>query len=622
MHKKNKSNRKLREARERKGWSQQRLATVLGTTQTNVSRWEKGVSTPSYYYRELLCVHLGMKLEDFPELPDAANENYQSLPEKENESDSQKDQSAQSNEESERQREDFKDAREEAFHTPLIAGTPSLPAYWWMPYERNPYFINREVLLKKLATDHLDKSVSLPVYAMSGTPGVGKTQVAVEYVYRHMEHYQAVFWIRSDEQETFFADITDIIQLLDLPEKESGNQRLMLHAFQQWLARHTNWLLIFDNVERLELITSFISIQRSGHILLTTRTAAIGKPAVKMDVTSLEAEEGVTFLLRRANMIQQDEASEVVAAHEQEQAKSLVVEMGGLPLALDQAGAYIEELSCSLSEYVDLYHTYRKMLLERRGERTSGHPASLVTTISLSLEKIRTLNPDAIELLYIYVFLHPEKIPKAHFLREDVPDLSFRLQRLVKNPALLNEALGVLVKYALVRIEAEAPEGISKSSSEGSFVYMHRLVQDVLKDLLEINERRQLAEQAVRVMNRTLASLEYAEWHRYHHYIAHAQACVTLIDAEHIISEDAAQLLSWVARYLHEQSLYDKVEPLIQKSLAILSLIKDPKQLDTLDNLNQLASLLLDQGNYEEAGQLYLRILATIEPEQGPISQL
>jgi hypothetical protein len=89
-----------------------------------------------------------------------------------------------------------------------------------------------------------------------------------------------------------------------------------------------------------------------------------------------------------------------------------VAELGGLPLALDQAGAYIEETGCGLSGYLDLYRTRRKDLLQRRSKLRSEHPEPVATTWSLSFQKVEQANPAAAELLRLCAFLDPEAIPE------------------------------------------------------------------------------------------------------------------------------------------------------------------------------------------------------------------
>ena len=88
-------------------------------------------------------------------------------------------------------------------------------------------------------------------------------------------------------------------------------------------------------------------------------------------------------------------------------------EVDGLPLALDQAGAYIEEMSSSVQDYLLLYRQQRGYLLARRGRFSVDHPASVATTWSLSIEQVEQRNPAAVDLLRMCAFLYPDTIPEA-----------------------------------------------------------------------------------------------------------------------------------------------------------------------------------------------------------------
>src|SRR6266446_6337421 len=93
-------------------------------------------------------------------------------------------------------------------------------------------------------------------------------------------------------------------------------------------------------------------------------------------------------------------------------AATIVQEMDGLPLALDQAGAFIEETQCSVSDYLQRYRQRQAVLLKRRGGSGKDHPEPVATTWSLSFERVEQLDPLAAELLRCCAFLAPDAIPE------------------------------------------------------------------------------------------------------------------------------------------------------------------------------------------------------------------
>lgn len=172
----------------------------------------------------------------------------------------------------------------------LEASLTALSPHWSVPFARNPFFTGREEILDVLHT-HLstNRVVALTQsYALQGLGGIGKTQLALEYAYRHALEYSAVFWIEAETSETAIASFLHLAEALPLPEHQEADQQRVVAAVQSWLRNHSGWLLIWDNVEDLDLLPRLLpaTIQQ-GTILLTTRCQALGTLAQGMDVAPM-----------------------------------------------------------------------------------------------------------------------------------------------------------------------------------------------------------------------------------------------------------------------------------------------------------------------------------------------
>src|SRR6266568_1511308 len=132
--------------------------------------------------------------------------------------------------------------------------------------------------------------------------------------------------------------------------------------------------------------------------------------AQRVEVEEMDVEEGALFLLRRTTMLGRDVPLSSVPEAVRVEAIAIVEAVDGLPLALDQAGAYIEETGCGLSRYLGLYQAQRKELHQRRSKRPTDHPEPVATTWSLSFQKVEHANPAAAELLR---FCIPMLFPKS-----------------------------------------------------------------------------------------------------------------------------------------------------------------------------------------------------------------
>ena len=217
--------------------------------------------------------------------------------------------------------------------------------------------------------------------------------------------------------------------VLDLPEKNEQDQNIIVAAVKRWLAQHDEWLLILDNADDLAMARDYTHVGGKGHILLTTRAQAAGAMARNIEVEKMDKEEGTLLLLHRANVLPENVPLEQAPEVDRRNAETIVSEMDGLPLAIDQAGAYIEETGCSVATYLDIYRKQRAELLKRRGGLKPDHPLPVAGTWSLSFQKVEATNPAAADLLRLCAFLAPDAIPEE-IITADEPGLGQNLRPL------------------------------------------------------------------------------------------------------------------------------------------------------------------------------------------------
>jgi hypothetical protein len=174
-----------------------------------------------------------------------------------------------------------------------------------IPYRRNPLFMGREDLLAALHSYfHSEQQPSRSlIQALCGLGGIGKTQLAIEYVYRYRQEYQTIFWIRATSQDLFREDIRAFADELSLPERERTNEQRLFASIQRWLESHNKWLLLLDDFEDFTLIDQLIPPQCSGHVLFMTQGQATGTVAHALAIDPMTRDEGAIFLLRRAKRI-------------------------------------------------------------------------------------------------------------------------------------------------------------------------------------------------------------------------------------------------------------------------------------------------------------------------------
>ena len=292
-----------------------------------------------------------------------------------------------------------------------LLDTPS--QVWNIPYQRNQLFIGRDDLLCQIHETYMRNRVGglTQLQVISGLGGIGKTQLVIEYAYRYHEEYRFILWVNADSRETIITSFLELARYLHLPNLRNPEDTVA--AVKDWCANHDRWLLIFDNADDPMLMEETLPSGGQGHLLLTTRNQTLDILGNPIEVEQLDRSEGILLLLRRARVLGPKAPLEHAFVTDLSAAQSIVQVMDDLPLALDQAGAYINETHCSLTSYLKQLDSDKReaFFLRRRGSAGMQHPQSVAKTWSLSFAKVAKLNPLAADLLRCCAFLAPDAIP-------------------------------------------------------------------------------------------------------------------------------------------------------------------------------------------------------------------
>nr|MDQ2716730.1 tetratricopeptide repeat protein [Chloroflexota bacterium] len=488
----------------------------------------------------------------------------------------------------------------------------TLSGVWNVPYRRNPHFTGRDELLNRLeqqlsskVQEHRTTTLTQP-QAMKGLGGIGKTQIAVEYAYRSRERglYTHTLWVNAASEEALVTSFVALAELLPaFPAKGETDQWKLVKAIIRWMEQcREQWLLIFDNADDVTLVRNYLSQQGNGSILLTTRADAVGSLATSIEVETMGFVEGTHLLLRRAQRFEQASDEEFNLAG------NIVVALDHFPLALDQAGAYIEETKCSFTDYLKIYQNHRKALLARRGEQVINYPDSVAATWSLSFQKVQQANPAAAELLHLCAFLAPDRIPEE-LIKDGAAHWPLFLQEAAADLFTFHQMIEELLKFSLV-----------KRLVEDHALSIHRLVQAVQKDQIGLETQRHWAERAIRAINDAFPRdpQDLTTWPQCLRYLDQIQACHALLEDYTLSFVEAASVFNRTSLYLYIHALYAIAQPLCQCALEIREQLLGVNHPDTATSLNNLAGLYESQGRYTEAEPLYQQALAIREQVLGP----
>jgi len=483
---------------------------------------------------------------------------------------------------------------EEFFQLPSVnPPRPSLRHNLPFPSLR-PLFQGREeiitLLREKLTQTPAGRAMAIAGKAVHGMGGVGKTRLAVEYAWQYMADYTALLFVGAGSPADLRRNLATLCDrsVLDLPEQDVPEEEVRELAVLRWLAEQSGWLLILDNVDSEDAAAAvdvLISRLHGGHVLLTGRLARWSAEVEPLELDVLAEEAAVEFLLARTKTRRRTTQDD--AGH----AAVLARELGFLPLALEQAGAYVAERRLTLAAYLEEWHSRHEQVLTWFDPRVSHYPASVAITWQTSVER---LSAPARRLLERLAWLGPEPIPEL-LLEVPVPKAPEEPNR--------RNVLVELATYSLVTRDGETP----------TFT-VHRLVQDVTRRSLRNSpDNEPLMEtlgEALRWVNAAFVGdpQDVRSWPNLDPLVPHARAVVQYSDAAGI-AVPTTLLMNQLAQLLQAKSLLAEAEPLMRQALDI-----DEKTLGTQHPklailLNNLAMLLKATNRLAEAEPLMRRTL-------------
>ena len=376
-------------------------------------------------------------------------------------------------------------------HPLTLSRDALLPEVWNVPRRHNAFFTGRDHVMQQLADGFRAENCMeiVPPQAIIGLAGMGKTQLAAEYAYRFRKDYRAVLWVRAQTQENLITDFKTIARLLKLQDDYLEDRTILMRTMQKWFNDEAGWLLILDNADDFALVEPFIPQMRSGHVLLTTRVGATIELAQSLELQSLTIEDGALCLLRRAGVLRWNQSLEAAFPAHVSAASELAQQMNGLPLALEQAGAYINDSKCGIIRYRGLYNHYRAKLQQISSGMVPDYAVPVAPALMLSSLMVGRQSV-AFELLQLCAFLAPEGIPDI-FVELAAPVLGPGLSSLRGDPTTLDQAIRLLVRYSLLERE-ELP------GTAFTMLSIHKILQLVLLDEMDNKTRQVWAERVAR----------------------------------------------------------------------------------------------------------------------------
>ncbi|GAA1747066.1 FxSxx-COOH system tetratricopeptide repeat protein [Nonomuraea bangladeshensis] len=493
-------------------------------------------------------------------------------------------------------------------HAPGTVAAPS--ALSNLPGGAAEVFVGRDEALATLERElQADRSRVVIGQVIHGIGGVGKTELARQYALARAERYRVRWWIVADGADQIQNGLAMLAERLHPPLPRQSALTTVLGVEQAaawaygWLQAHQDWLLVLDNVEDPRDVRDLLGQLRTGHILLTTRRDVAWPDGVRPVPLNVLGPDAAIDLLAQTSRCPEPADRPAIAA--------IAQELGRLPLALEQAGAYLREARISPKAYLELLSRHPAHLYAAVPE--GGDAGRAIARLWNShLGTIRDRNPHAEHLLRVLACYAPDNIPRD-LIDADWADRDAG----VPNPATL-DALRLLVSYGLISLDRHT-------------ISMHRLLQAVLTTPAPAASADLPSGEAV--VQVALAWLAAAWPHT-----TSEPPTVDQLGRRRLLSPHIAALTShhqivttrgehdWVFRqavvHEYEQGNYQRALTLVTHDYAINQASLGEEHPDTLTSRGNLATVLRDLGRLEEAEaearavwQVQVRVLGEEHPD-------
>jgi tetratricopeptide (TPR) repeat protein len=494
-----------------------------------------------------------------------------------------------------------------ALSAPDDVAVPSAGA-WNLPRRPSTVFVGRAAALRELAKVYQPAGRQDATSAraavgqtISGLGGVGKSELALQYATSRIGPGAVVWWVSAETAEQMDLGLADLAFRLQPAARTAWTTSEAAAWAIDWLQAHTGWLVVLDNVDDVSMVASVLGRLTTGDVLITTRRDIAwhrhGFAIVTLDVLAREASIDLLRDIVLRSRTAQPEAFDETAAD------ALAEELGDLPLALEQAGAYVAQQRTSMPLYLERLKRTPGDLLAKVAE--GDDQARAVGQVwSVTLETLERRNPEAVMILRALAWLAPDRLPRSVIAHS-------RHGNAVRDNHKVSDLLGVLASYSLITLTNQT-------------VSVHRLLQSVLREESQSASDDEPSGRAVALGWLESAwpegnpSLEVANWPRWRELVPHVEALAGRFP-EDAPDLSLAHLLGTVGFFLWVQGRHLDALLMERRSLAITEAEFGPNHPNTAGRLNNLAGTLGALGRHQEALLLQQRVLAITEAQLGPV---
>ncbi|MCH8169281.1 MAG: tetratricopeptide repeat protein, partial [Proteobacteria bacterium] len=427
--------------------------------------------------------------------------------------------------------------------------------------------------------------------AISGLGGIGKTTLAAEYAHRFgtKGRYGGVWWVAAETDTGIVEGLAGLARRIGREERQ--NLPEMAREARDFLQAQTPpWLVIFDNATDADTVRDWLPAG-SARVLITSRAHDFAGLAEVTRLDEWDATTTADYLLRVAG--RDDRAG----------AEALAGKLGGLPLAANQAAAFLKARpGIGFGQYVE---DFEKLLDRARDPGNRGdYPETVFATLVKSLEVLPEATQD---LMCLLAWLSPDGVEEG-----------LLAAAAEKRPEFLPGPLGAALRDDYARadlVKAALDLSLLKTGDEpgvGQMLIVHRVVQAVLRVWQRAEGKAGWDVRAAQIVNGVFPEDPVnvpKDWPLCARLLPHARALAEHGPRQGAGAEALGRLLNQAGVFLHSRGDTEGAIAMLEPNVELAAAIYGEEHLNYCAALSNLAGRYTDAGRLDEAERGFLRVL-------------
>jgi hypothetical protein len=465
------------------------------------------------------------------------------------------------------------------------AGVAAAQGLHNLPAPGNPVFVDREEDMAELDAVMSQEPPASPPVVVHGLGGTGKSTLALHYAHRNRDRYNPVWWIAADSPVSVTSGLAELAARLNPYENLAAKTSAEAAAWAVgWLQAHDGWLLVLDDADSPRAVESVLGTLTGGRHLITSRRATgwhrVARP---LPLALLPPDAALDLLMQ---VISPGDDSDRVLL------QRLAAELGYLPLALEQAAAYIQYTAITPAAYLDRLRRYPARMFAASADSDAAEESDRQRTVAriwqLSLQAIAGEQPLAGEILRTLAWFSPDPIPR---------DLAYQLH---DDPLTVDDALALLNAYSMLTLTPRS-------------VTIHRLVQAVARIPDPADPQRtsdaigQARDRAAGLLLESLPEnplFDVPSWPRWRELLPHVLALTGHISPDQD-TPATASILRAASGFLQGDGHFDQAIESARRAVDAYGRLEGPDAVDTLKARSFLASAYRAAGDLAAAAPLH-----------------